>query len=676
MTLSRRIEWLAFILVMALAAFLRLYRLDLIDVRFDEASAPQLALSITRGNWLPVAPFSGSVANHPPVYLYLLTLPYLFTRDFMTIAAYRALLDVAAIALCWWLCRRFFGARVAFVACLLFAVAPWAVQFARRTWLAPMPLFATLLLFGLLEAVQRRNPWGWAIAGWGLALSVGSHLAALYLIPVVLVAVWIGRATLRPAPCLIGALPLIALAGVYLSFDAGQEFRNVRGLLGATSGQAVVSPDALRFTLWLSGGTHLSDLTGGAFPLWRDQTPEALAWIDVMQMALLVAGAGVLTVQLMRRPAIYPAAIVVVLLAWLFLPIALQIRTSRPLQLHYFTAFYPVSFIVMALGLDAAVRLARPQTLQRSTTDTSDTTDTVDTTDTIDAVDTTAASPALAAIAALAIVLILGWQLFTTLRFTQFIQRYDTGVGGYGPPLRSALDAAQHARDAIRAGQARDVIVIAPGGDPSVNEPATVMDVLLADTPHRFADADAGLILREDAAQYIITPAARGAFERLMQHADPDAIVQAIPLRAGSDDAYIYVRVNRAQLGSLVEHPAQWENGVGMLGYRVAGSDTLALDYYLRVFREAAPGVDYHWFNHLYHGDQKFAALDSGGIHPSNWRAGDILLHHFAIPVPAGAPARPYTLRMGAYLYPQLQNVMLLDAAGRPASDHVALRIE
>ncbi len=640
---------------MALATFLRLHRLDLIDVRFDEASAPQLALSIAQGNWLPVAPFSGSVANHPPVYLYLLALPYLFTRDFMVIAAYRALLDVAAIALCWWVIRRFFGARAGFFACLLFAVAPWAVQFARRTWLAPMPLFSTLLLFGLLEAVQKRNPWGWAIAGWGLALSVGSHLAALYLVPVALVALLIGRATLRPAPCAVGALPLVALASVYLGFDAGQAFRNTRGLLGAASDPAAVSLDALRFTLWLSGGTHLSDLTGGAFPIWRDQTPAALAWIDGMQIALLVVGGVALILLLMRRPAVYPTATIAVLLTWLVLPVALQIRASRPLQLHYFTAFYPVSFIVMALGLDAAIRLRLPWR---------------------DAADATAAFPAPAAVAASAIALILGWQLFTTLRFTQFIQRYDTGAGGYGPPLRSALDVTQRARDAIRAGEARDVIVVAPGGDPSVNEPATVMDVLLADLPHRFADANAGLILREDAAQYVITPAARGAFERLMQHADAAAVAQTVPLRAGSEDGYIYVRVNRARLGSLVEHPAQWENGVGMLGYRVTAGDALLLDYYLRVFREAAQGVDYHWFNHLYYGDQKFAALDGGGIHPSNWRVGDILLHHFAIPVPAGAPAKPYTLRMGAYLYPQLRNVMLLDGSGRPTSDHVVLKIE
>ncbi|MCS7057220.1 MAG: glycosyltransferase family 39 protein [Thermoflexales bacterium] len=653
MITPRRAEWLAFILVMSLAAFLRLYRLDLIDVRFDEASAPQLALSIVRGNWLPIAPFSGSVANHPPVYLYVLALPYAFTRDFMTIAAYRALLDVAAIALCWGICRRFFGARVAFIACLLFATAPWAVQFARRTWLAPMPLFSTLLLFGLLEATQRRNPWGWAIAGWGLALSIGSHLSALYLIPAVLVGLWVGRAALRPAACLIGALPLLVLVGAYLAFDAGQAFRNVNGLLGAASGQAAISLDALRFSLWLSGGTHLSDLTGGAFPTWRDQTPAALAWIDGIQVALVGMGVGILMLQLIRRPAAYPVAVAVVLLAWWVLPIALQIRTSRPLQLHYFTAFYPVSFILMALGLDAAVRLTASR-----------------------AVHGARARLGLSAAAVLIVALIVGWQTFTTLRFAAFIQRHNTGAGGYGPPLRSALDVTWLARDAIRAGAARDVIVIAPGGDPSLNEPATVMDVLLADVPHRFADANAGLILREEAAQYIITPGARDAFDRLMRYADADAVVQAIPLRAGSDDAYIYVRMRRAQLKALIAHPAQWENGVGMLGYRISTGDALRLEYYLRVFREAAPGADYHWFNHLYHGGQKFAALDGGGIHPSNWRVGDILLHHFTIPLPTDAPARPYTLHMGAYLYPQLQNVRLIDAMGQPTSDHVALEIK
>ena len=652
----RRSEWIAFALVVALAAALRLHRLDLIDVRFDEASAPQLAMGIARGDWLPVAPFSGSVANHPPTYLYLLALPYLFTGDFMTIAAYRALLDVAAIAACWWLCRRFFEAahfahaipRIAFIACLLFAVAPWAIQFARRTWLAPVPLFQVVLLFGLLEAVVRRNPWGWAVAGWGLALSAGAHLAAIYLIPVVLVALIVGRATLRLPPCLVGLLPLLILVGSYLAFDAGQSFRNVRALLGAAGSTANWSADAVRFALWASGSAHLSDLTGGAYPAWRAQAWEAFGWIDALPMALLASSAGLLVIRLARQPLWRAAPGIVVLLAWLALPVALQLRPSRPLQMHYFVTLYPAPFIVMALGLDVVATALR----------------------------TSATRSTAAWASACLVALVVGWQVLTTFRFTEFIQRHDTSRGGYGPPVRSALDAASLARDAIRAGLARDVIVVTMGGDPRINGPATVMDVLLADLPHRFADAGAGLILREDAAQYIITPDAQAALDLLLRHADAGAVVRRVPLQVGRQEAYTYVRVNFARLLAVRPWPAQWENGVGLLGYRAGQGNPLLMDYYLRVFREAEPGMDYHWFNHLYHGDQRFAALDGGGIHPANWRSGDVLLHRFAISLPDDAPARPYRLRMGAYRYPQVQNIMVLDAQGRPTTDHVTLNIE
>jgi len=563
---------------------------------------------------------------------------------------------VAAIAACWWLCRRFFEAahfaheipRIAFIACLLFAVAPWAIQFARRTWLAPVPLFQVVLLFGLLEAVVRRNPWGWAVAGWGLALSAGAHLAAIYLMPVVLVALIVGRATLRLLPCLVGLLPLLILVGSYLAFDAGQSFRNVRALLGAAGSTANWSADAVRFALWASGSAHLSDLTGGAYPAWRAQAWEAFGWIDALPMALLASSAGLLVIRLARQPLWRAAPGIVVLLAWLALPVALQLRPSRPLQMHYFVTLYPAPFIVMALGLDVVATALR----------------------------TSATRSTAAWASACLVALVVGWQVLTTFRFTEFIQRHDTSRGGYGPPVRSALDAASLARDAIRAGLARDVIVVTMGGDPRINGPATVMDVLLADLPHRFADAGAGLILREDAAQYIITPDAQAALDLLLRHADAGAVVRRVPLQVGRQEAYAYVRVNFARLLAVRSWPAQWENGVGLLGYRAGQGNPLLMDYYLRVFREAEPGMDYHWFNHLYHGDQRFAALDGGGIHPANWRSGDVLLHRFAISLPDDAPARPYRLRMGAYRYPQVQNIMVLDAQGRPTTDHVTLNIE
>jgi 4-amino-4-deoxy-L-arabinose transferase-like glycosyltransferase len=648
---DRRVELALFALVLALAAILRLYRLDVIDVRFDEASAPQLALGIARGQLLPVAPFSGSVANHPPVYLYLLAIPYLFTRDFLAIAAYRALLDVLAIALCWWLCRRFFNVRIALVASLLFAVAPWAIQFARKTWLAPLPVATTILLFGILEADQRRNPWGWAIAGWGLALSVGAHLSTVYLVPVLAVALILGRRALRPIPVLVGVAPLVALTAVYFGHDAGQGFRNLGALAGGGGsegggGPATFALDALRLALWSSGGGHLSDLTGGAFHVWRAQVPEALNLIDTLQMALLVGGAILLSVQVARRSSLYDSTSVAVLVLWLVVPVALQVWTGRRPQIHYFVPLYPVPFIIMALGLDAAVGAMRSPPVRAG----------------------------LTWAAATAVVAIVGWQVFTTQQFTDFVQRHDTGIGGYGAPVRGALEVAQLARAAVQAGERRDVIVVAPGANPAIDEPATVMDVVLADVPHRFVNADAGMILRDDAAQYIFTPGTERARAALMDNLEPtDVFTQGVRVRAGGIGDYVYVRSSGSRLAPLREHPAAWSNGVGMLGYRIGADRPLLLQVLLRVFREAAPGTDYHWFNHVYAEGERIAQADGGGVHPSNWRAGDILLQWFDIPV--GDGAAPDRIRIGSYVYPDVQPVMVVDSAGAPIGDGVDLPI-
>jgi len=642
---------IAFVGVIILAIALRLYRLDLMDLRFDEATALRQAMQIAGGTWLPVAPFSGSVANHPPTYLYIMALPYLFTRDFITVAAYRALLDVAAIALCWWLCRRYFGSmpEAAPIACLLFATAPWAIQFARRTWLAALPLFQVLLLFGLLEATIRRNPWGWAFAGWGLALSIGAHLSVIYLLPVALIALLLGRAALRPVPALVGIAPLIALLATYLGFDAGQDFRNLRALLSATGEPAEWSPYALRFALWISGGTHLSDLTDGAYLLWVQQPWLVLGWIDTLQMALLVVSAGGLAIYMMTHRATGAIqAGVAIMLAWLALPVLLQLRPARPLQMHYFLALYPIPFLVTGLGLAIILRAFRTRPMQR----------------------------AMQAIVAGAVAIIAIWQVHTTLQFTAFIERHDTSAGGYGLPARSALAIAQIARTAIRNGQARDVIVLTTGGDPAFHEQAAIMDVVMADLPRRFADIRTGLILREDGTQYVITPEARAALALVQAHASSEIHIQTIPLHNQRDDAYHYAWLAHATVGALRPWPAQWEHGVGMLGYRFTLDRALTLDYYLRVFREAPPGVNYHWFHHLFKDGQEFAALDGAGIHPVNWRAGDILLHRFVIPLPDDPPARPYELHLGAYRYPEIERLRLLNPAGQPAGDYTALVIE
>ena len=414
----------------------------------------------------------------------------------------------------------------------------------------------------------------------------------------------------------------------------------------AAVGVAQFSLDALNIALWTSGGAHLSDLTSSAFPIWQAQVPAVFNLIDTLQMALLVLGIGLLIAQCFSRRRFYPLGTLIVLLAWLLLPVLLQLRPSRPLQMHYFIPLQPVTYLVMALAVDVSIRWMNTRRMQ----------------------------VAMRIAGATVIALIAGWQVFTTLRFTQFVQQYDTTAGGFGPPIRSGLDVAALARSAIQNKVASDVIVVAPGGDPNVNEPATVMDVLLADVPHRFADANAGLILREDAAQYIFAPGTQRALAALLQNVDASQVVtRAIKLREGSDQVYTHVIAPRLKLAPLQAAPAQWANGVGLLGYRMPAGNGFTVETLLRVFREAQAGENYHWFNHAYGGDQKIAQQDGGGIHPLNWRTGDILMQWFDLALPANV--QPDRIRVGTYEYPDIVPVMVVDAAGNPVADGVDLAV-
>jgi 4-amino-4-deoxy-L-arabinose transferase-like glycosyltransferase len=658
-----RERWLLWV-ILFVAAGLRLYRLDLIDLRYDEASAPQFALSIARGAWLAIAPFSGSVANHPPVFLYVLALPYLLTRDILWVAAYRVLLDVLAVALTWMIAERFFNRRVAAIAALLFALAPWAIQLARKLGIVQPPLFSALLLLGLLELVTRRNGWGWVLAGWGLALSIGSHLSALYLLPATLIGLLMGWRTLKVQHVLLGFLPLLALTFVYLQYDAAHQFANVQALLTALRAPGTFSWDAAQFAAWISGGSHLSDLTDGAYPLWQAQVPDALNWIDSLQVVVLAGGVLFAVYQaihaLVHKQWALGMLYGLLVLGWL-IPVALQLRHSQPLQMHYLMPLYPLPFLLMATLLERGLRpllQTQPSIIP---------------------------GRVVGVLTGAGWVLIIGWQVLTTLRFTAFVNQYDTSSGGYGQPVRSVFTVGQMAREARCAssdcGGPHDVIAVVPGGDPLVNEQATILNVVLADVPHRFANSEAGLILRHDATQYIFAPGTDQALSALLAHTPSNQVLTtSVPIRTGGGAAYTYVRMNlsgSALAGFTPAPSAHWQNGASLLGFRAVESTdgaTLHLDVLLQVTQAPLPGADYHWFNHVLVNGQKVAQLDGGGIQAANWRVGDLLLQRFNIPLPSQPLPASYEVRTGSYEYPAIKPVPVTLNDGQ-ISDGVILSI-
>jgi 4-amino-4-deoxy-L-arabinose transferase-like glycosyltransferase len=638
---------LPWLIVLVLGAGLRLFELDLLDVRFDEASGLQNARLVAQGIWLRVAPFSGSVAAHPPVYAYTLALPYILTRDFLWVAAFRVMLDVAAVAMTGWIGRRYFDARVGLLAALLFAVGPWVIQFARKTWLAPLPLFHALLLFGLLEALRRREPRGWAIAGLGLALSLGTHLASVYLIPVVIVALLLARDTLRWRPCAIGLAPLLLLAAVYLSHDAGVDFRNVRALIGTVGSEpanaAVSGSMGLSATLALQliSGANLGALTGPEFARWQALSPLIFSFTDVLAQ-IVVLSSVIAAVVLLRGAHTTARQAILMLLAFCLLPIVLQLGSLRALQLHYFLPVIPAAFVLIAAGALALYDAAGMRSVQRS-------------------------------LLACAAALVAG-QIGITLEFVRFIERYDTGTGGYGEPIRTVLRAGAPARAAIQAGQAQDVVVLTPAGDAAVDEQTAVLDVALADVPRRFVRADDGLLLRGEPVHYVLSYGAMPALRRLEAYGTLD--VQPFPGRAGSDRGSAYALLPKAILPAMQKAEGRWANGARLLGYQIDDMPAHdALDVTLWFSIEAIPVLNQHWFVRAFDSaGTQLGARDIGGVHPAAWRVGDVMALYVRVPMPDSTKAR--RLRVGAYAYPEVKQTLLLDAAGNPYADVLSLEID
>lgn len=270
-------------------------------------------------------------------------------------------------------------------------------------------------------------------------------------------------------------------------------------------------------------------------------------------------------------------------------------------------------------------------------------------------------------------------------RLFVFMDRHPT-TGGYGIPLKYTRATAQEAR---RLAGDSEIIVLGTGMDPAVHENPSVFDALLFGRPHRFAD-ERGALPVPDSPEvvYLVGPVQEGAsadpwpvLQRLeaMEYVRPGPVI-ALPdgwdyrlfYRSGPDRDDVLAGLTRFSGG------ISFANGTVFLGYgvpeRVLAGETLEVWLAWWVRSPPPPGADYHFFTHLLdEGGALRSQYDGIGFPTASWRAGDLVLSRFPIPVPADLSPGRYAVWAGLYVYPDVVNVSFLDVAGNPAGDRVML---
>jgi len=193
--LKSKIEFAILVLILAVAAFLRLWRIaEYMTFLGDEGRDAIVVKSlITKGHVLFIGPVT-SIGNMylGPLYYYMMV-PFLaiWRLDPVGPAVMVALIGIATVFLVYLCGRLFFSREAGIFAASLYAVAPVVISYSRFSWNPnPMPFFALLTILFLFWALKTKN-YLWLLGvGVSFAFVLQMHYLGALLIPL-LVGGWI-----------------------------------------------------------------------------------------------------------------------------------------------------------------------------------------------------------------------------------------------------------------------------------------------------------------------------------------------------------------------------------------------------------------------------------------------------------------------------------------------------
>lgn len=398
----------ALLFLVALSLFLRLYHIDYMEFKHDEALNSFKAATLAKEGLIPLSSGASSTGiTEPPIFMYLLAVPFLFTGSPVGAAAYIALWNVAGIVLAFFFAKMYFGIRGAFMATALYAVNPWQVLFSRKIWTQNLlaPFVILFLFFLFLSLFKKRSKWI-IIAGLVLGIVLQLHMSAAYALPVVAILVWIRRKQVN-ASHLSAAVILMLLAFFpYILLQARADFSDLRTAMLVIQKESTFHLDAttLLFQIFTTWGFDYS--LGRSFSAFEAEIFR-LKIVDMTAIGIfifsLVTGAF-----FRKREYLY-------LLAWVAGGMLFLFIVKTPLAIHYFLSLFPVCFLLLGATLDWIASLFKSR------------------------------------YAAWGVYLLVGlitlYQFAFTLNFLNFVKKTSCIHGDYGPPYAYHVKRVQEVID-------------------------------------------------------------------------------------------------------------------------------------------------------------------------------------------------------------------------------------
>lgn len=689
MTSLKRFAWLRqweFWLALAIAAFLRLWRIDLTQFLDDQTGIAGIARTGLLTGALPLTSNLSSIGTfHSPLTEYLL-MPFLaFGKNPLPAVVSIAIWNVLGIAFCYIFALRYFGRRAALAASLLFATCGTAINYSRFIWqpnyLPPiLGLWALAIFAGC--AGSRRN---WFVPAAALTvLAMLFHETAAILLVVLAVAVVLAPRRPRRGEWIAAGALAVVLFLPFMVFQAISRGYDLRALAHYLKAPGHFDLEMLRALSGALGGMGSGDF-GTQSPLFTFRGIYPI--LDALALVFFACGYLLLTARVLAPARALsldtPAAattgrerltawlgagwralrsdpvwrVNLLLWVWVTVPLLATLHHSSPVTVHYLLPLYPAFFVVAGLPVQWLWDLRRA--VERLP------------------LATWARAASLAALALLALLTVgqsARWLLYpSSLASGQFM-----AYTFYGYPL-SELQHADTALTTLQARQhAHGVFVITP----ETPRYAAPMNYLLAsEQAGHVAFTDTCLLLPAPAAGPALVVATDPATQpaqllAALSNAQP---VAQIPVAGGPPFAvYRVTGTIPMQSGELPVVPASFVDSSGN-GLRLDAAASVApglIRLRWTVLGSETTSVEQPWYRVS---ATQGAASGKTDCQPTRWQAGETLFTWVRVsPPPNGAgvapAAGPLTITVAAgTIGPDMPGVGLFRfITGRPGGTPLA----
>lgn len=334
------------IILIFFAVFFRLFYLDLIEFKYDEALVTFQTYLFYQQPFLPQIGMLASTGVHNfPLFHYLLIILGLFSQNPEYLSFLIALINVGAVILFYFLTRKIYGSTAALISALSLAVSPWAIIFSRKIWAQDLILiFAVPFFYFLQKIIISKKSLNIVKFTFLLFLLIQLHASGVFLAIAVVIIFLILRIKINLKRFIFGFLMAFIFVLPFLVFQlsASSFCPDCNAYLAYLQTPRIFDFENFIRPLQIINGSYFQYLLGSDYNNFLNFNP-LLPYINYVFLAeLLIITGSVFYFLKYKKDYLYLPFLIFIISFLYFI-------TKTPSFMHYFVIVLPVVGIIYGL---------------------------------------------------------------------------------------------------------------------------------------------------------------------------------------------------------------------------------------------------------------------------------------------------------------------------------------